>query len=192
LIERRYSTAELAAHSGLSAPTVKLFVKEGVLTPSIQRARGRGHGMVFAFADVLAAAALNALRFQNASARPLRKVVNFFRSDAGRALTRALASATAAEKEEPRVLLVTAKSVALDTTPAMLMKKDKTPVVYCLDAQHLVGRLLLSSTEAFMRLEFQEPGASGRVPRKSRTAGRRRAPSPATERESSRGNKKEG
>jgi hypothetical protein len=131
--------------------------------------------MTFSFMDVVAALAVSSLRFENLSAEPLKKVVKFFRSDAGKALAAELVPATGQQPREPRVLLVTENGVALDTTPAALMKKEGTAAVYCLDAQHLVSELWLSSTEAFLRLDFQEPGPSGRVPRKRGQAARKRA-----------------
>jgi hypothetical protein len=123
--------------------------------------------MIFGFSDVVAASAVNALRFQNMAAKPLRNVVKFLRSAAGQELTRELVPLGGQQQREPRVLLVTEKGVVVDTTPAELMKKEKAAAVYCLDAQYLVSELWLASTQAFMLLDFQEPRPSGRVPRRS-------------------------
>ncbi len=161
-LERRFSTAELAARSGLPAPTVKLLVGQGVLTPSIQQAQGRGHAMVFSVHDALAARAINALRFQSLGAGPLRHLAEFFRSERGK---RFVSKKIFDESDGPRVLCVTANGVSFDTTAEAVMKAEETPVVYCLDARQLLSdvRVRWVADDTFHH-DFLEPGPSGRAP----------------------------
>ncbi len=165
MIDRGYSTEELAAHTGLPAPTVKYLVKHGVLRPSVQQAKGRGHANVFSFRDVLAAQSLSCLQFDNALAKPLRKVVQFWASPEGEKLLREL-KGRPKDDHEPRVLLVTDKGVKVDAPPSQLMKDDQTSTVYCLDARRLYRDVMVRATEAYMTGAFSPPGPSGRAPRR--------------------------
>jgi hypothetical protein len=185
MFDRRYSAAELASHAGLSTETLKFFVKEGVLQPSIQRAKGRGQAHVYNAQDVLGAMSLNAVRLPNAWAKPFSHLVEFWHSTRGRGLTQLLVREFYADNQrrikggnetapEPRVLLVTEKGVVLDSTPAAVMEEHKTPIVYCLNARHFVDQLNIWSTEAQMVGEFQEPGPSGRVPQRRKPGTNRR------------------
>jgi hypothetical protein len=160
MIERRFSTAELSAHSGLSIPTVKLFVREGVLSPSIQEADGRGTARVFSFQDVLAARALHLLRFPNASAEPLRRLVAFLRSREGLIMLKSFKGGL-----EPYILLVTATGVSHGRTLDQVMREGET-VVFCVDAHRLSREVTVGTVEGIFKDEFREPGPSGRSPRK--------------------------
>jgi hypothetical protein len=174
--DRRFSAAELAALAGLPLPTLTFFLREGILKPSVQRATGRGRGHVFSFVDVLAAKALNAVRLPNAAAAPLGHLVRFWYSAAGRNLIASVAAAAGKKTaERTHVLLVTDGGVAVDVLPADLMAKHETSVVYCLDATAFVSTLLVDSTESLMRVDFREPGPSGRVPRKKQDIKKRSA-----------------
>lgn len=148
----------MAAHSGLPVPTVKLLVKEGVLVPSFRAAEGRGRGMVFSADDVTAARALNAIRFQNMGAEPLRQLTAYFRSDEWKGLRRPSDD----DSVRPRILFVTAKRATANASLEQVIVD--APVVYCLDVAWLRREVLLSTTEGVMTGEFQEPGSSGRVP----------------------------
>jgi hypothetical protein len=166
MLSRRYSAAELASHAGLSTATVKFFVREGVLRPSVQRAEGRGRSNIFNYRDVLGAMSLNSLRLPSASAEPFRRLVEFWHSAEGAALTQSLLAELESEDSgQPRILFVTGRGVALDATPADLMTTDETPVVYCIDARWFVDRLRILSIEALML----EPGPGGRAPRMNKS-----------------------
>jgi DNA-binding transcriptional MerR regulator len=158
LEQRKFSTRELAAHAGLPVPTVKLLVKEGVLVPSVRSAEGRGRGMVFSADDVTAARALNAVRFQNMGAEPLRQLTAYFRSDEWKGLR----SLSEVVPDRPRALFVTSKHATANASLEQVMVD--APVVYCLDVGWLRREVLVSTTEGVMTGEFQEPGSSGRVP----------------------------
>ena len=174
----------MAARAGLSPETLKYFLRQGVLQASVQRATGRGRGNVFGFADVIAAMSLNAMRLPNASAKPLQHLVAFWHSTRGHKLAQRLVQDM--QSSEPEVLLITEKGVAMDMTPAALMKNEEVTVVFCLDARRLVEKLALRSTEGQILHEYLEPGPSGRVPprtkgqkhraRKSRAQQERREP----------------
>ena len=170
MLDRRFSAAELAKLAGLPLPTLTFFLREGILEPSVQRASGRGRGHVFDVADLVAARTLNALRFQNASAGPLRRLVRFWHTTDGRDLIESLHDHRG--KKKPRVLLVTDGGVEVDATPADVMERYNSAVVYCLDATKFIEDLNVAATEGLMRLEFQEPGRSGRVPPNRATAPR--------------------
>lgn len=167
MLARRYSGAELAAHAGLSRETLTYFLRRGVLQASVQRAAGRGQGNVYSVVDVIAAMSLNAIRLPNAWAKPLGHLVAFWHSKRGSELVRRLVSGT--QSSEPEVLLITDKGVAMDTTPAAVMKNDEVAVVFCLDARRLVEKLALRSTEGAIMQEYLEPGPSGRVPPRKRS-----------------------
>jgi hypothetical protein len=166
MLTRRYTSAELASHAGLSTATVKFFVREGVLRPSVQRAESRRRSNIFNHLDVLAAMSLNTLRLPGAAAEPFRRLIEFWQSPRGATLTESLLEELRkGASGEPRILFVTETSVVLDTTPAALMENDNAAVVYCIDAKFLVDRLNIRSVEARML----EPGPGGRAPRMNKS-----------------------
>ena len=196
VFDRRFSTAEVALHASLPVPTVKYLVTEGILRPSVQRTEGRGTGNVYSYADVLGAMSLHGIRLPNAAARPFRHLVDFWRSARGTDLAAALIEemhagekrTTSKKPLDPVVLLATEKGVALDTSPAELMKMEEVSTVFCVNARDLVERLYLGSVEVLMRHDFGEPGPNGRVRAddkknnrgaKKRMARRKKMPYPA-------------
>ena len=174
MLKRRFSAAEVAKLAGLSLATLTFFVREGILEPSLQRARGRGRGHVFDVADLVAARTLSALRYPSATAAHYKALVQFWHTSAGRELIASILRRP--DRRSSRVLLlVTEGGVDVDASPLAIMKKHNTPVVHCIDAADFIDELNIASTEGLMRLDFQEPGPSGRVPtKKSRTAAKRR------------------
>lgn len=152
-------------------PTVKLLVKEGVLVPSFRSAEGRGRGMVFSADDVTAARALNAVRFQNMGAEPLRQLTAYFRSDEWKGVRGP--EYNQLDSDVPRVLFVTTKRATANASLAQVMLD--APVAYCFDLAWLRRDVLLSTTEGVMTGEFREPASSGRVPPTMKPRRRRKA-----------------
>ena len=129
---------------------------------------------MFDFTDLVAATTLNALRIPNAGAGPLRHLVRFWRSAQGRSLVETLRSRGSRHKSH--LVLVTERGVETDMDPARVMAKHRTAVVFCLDLARYVDDLNVASTETLMRVDFLEPGKSGRVPPRPSTKGHRRRP----------------
>lgn len=175
MLDRRYSAAEVAKLAGISLPTLTFFLREGILEPSVQRASGRGRGHVFDVTDLVAARTLNALRYPNTAAAHYKALVQFWHTDEGRELIKTVA-ARSHRKTSRVVLLVTDIAVEVDASPVAMMEKYKTSIVHCVDVAAYIDELNLGATEGLMRLDFQEPGSSGRVPPKnSRVRARKRS-----------------
>jgi hypothetical protein len=158
--DRGYTTADVAAASDLPVPTVKFLVTQGVIVPSIQRAAGRGHPMVFSFSDIVTARALRAMHFESYAAPPFRHIAEFLRGAEGRAFMKTLRGGS----ERPRILCVTAKGVVVDRPPEEVMATEEGGVVYCLDANRLAGTVIARVVERIILGVSPEPGPTGRAP----------------------------
>ena len=168
MLDRRFSAAELAEYARIPLATVTFFVNNGILEPSIERARGRGRGHVFSYGDVVAAMTLNALRLPNAATGPLKQLVTFWSSEHGQELLRSLHRD--GPRKKPRLLFITEKGVDIDGSAAEVMVSRNAPVVYCLDAAYFAKRLMIHTTESQVLFRYAEPGPFGRVPRKASPA----------------------
>jgi len=110
----------------------------------------------------------------NAWAPPLQQLVRFWHTPVGQALIERVFRPGRTGHTKPCLLFVTHKGVTVDGAPAAVMKEDDASVLYCLDAAALIAQLNIDATEGAMRLVFEEPGPSGRVPPRRRAPAKQR------------------
>ena len=162
VLERRYSAAEFSFLTGISPTTLDQFLKAGIVSPSLQRAGGRGRGHVFDIADVAGARMMQALRIPNAAAAPLQQLVDFWHSQRGRDLIRELS--TREREHEPRVVVVTEHGVEVDVDSRDVHARHGARVVFSVDVASFINDLVVMRVEDTILKTFPEPRASGRMP----------------------------
>lgn len=163
ILERRYSAAEFSALTGISPATLDLFLKTGIISPSIQRASGRGRGHVFDIADVAGALMMQALRIPNAAAIPLKALNEFWHTARGRALIRELSTSEHRERG-PRVIVVTEKGVEMDVDSREVHSRHDARIAFSIDVRGFIEDLIMSRFEDTIMQNFPEPLPSGRMP----------------------------
>jgi hypothetical protein len=176
MLQARLSSSELAKRACIPQGSISFYVASGLLEPSIQRGRGKGHPNVFGFRDLVIAIAISKMRLPNISAEGMQMISAFWRSRDDNALRNMIHGDADAKKEDVSpgqvlLLLGDGRLVVEEDQPVLaLTQKYGSSVVHVVDAGRLASDASFSLIEDRLADKFVQPGPSGRLPRRPKPA----------------------
>jgi hypothetical protein len=178
MLQARLSSSELAKRACIPQGSINFYVASGLLVPSIQRGRGKGHPNVFGFRDLVIATAVSKMRLPNISAEGMQEISAFWRSRDDNALRNMIhvdgdvdAKKEVVDAGQVLLLLGDGRLVIEENLRVLdLTQKYGSAVVHVVDAGRLASDAFFTLIEDRLADKLVQPGPSGRLPRRPKPA----------------------
>lgn len=158
--DRRFTTLQAAAVTGVPKATINFFAQIGLVTPGGRVGSGRGRGHLWCRADLVALRLLKLAHSPTANTAQLRALARYWSTDAGRALV----------DEWPKVgsggtLLVTDTGETFFNEPTeTVLSTEDVQFVLAVKLDAVFDQLLIAETEWQILLGPPPSLETGRVP----------------------------